>query len=100
VRCRALFTGKKCPSCTQRYEQARREDPVHRFYMGAEWRACRASFLRDHPVCADCGGVATEADHLLSVRQRPDLALVQANLVARCKRDHSRRTSREHSWNR
>ena len=100
VRGHGLFRGPRCPTCVQQYEQARRGDPLHLFYKSAAWRAVRAAFLRDHPVCVDCQGPATEADHILSVRARPDLALVSANLTPRCRRDHSRRTSREHSWNR
>jgi 5-methylcytosine-specific restriction endonuclease McrA len=100
LKCGARFVGRKCPACVQRYEQARRGDPLHELYKTPAWRALRAAFLRDHPTCVDCGRPATEADHLLPVRERPDLALALENLAPRCKADHARRTSRLHSWNR
>jgi len=58
----------------------------------AAWRRVRKLFLAAHPFCA-CGMPATEADHIASVRDRPDLRLSWSNLRAMCKPCHSRRTA-------
>lgn len=70
------------------------------FYDTNTWRELSRATLAANPVCVDCGGPATQADHLLSARLRPDLALEPSNVVSRCRRCHSARTSKEHSWNR
>src|SRR5262245_10451089 len=66
-----------------------------RFYDTYAWRQLSRARLAANPVCVDCGGRATDADHVLSVRERPDLALDPDNVVSRCRRCHSRRTSAE-----
>ena len=99
-------TGSRCPTHqaaagAQRraYDRARSTDPF-RIYSSPEWRTFRAQILAQRPTCADCGGVATDLDHLIPVREAPARALDPSNVVPRCHRDHARRTSREHSWNR
>jgi 5-methylcytosine-specific restriction endonuclease McrA len=69
------------------------------FYNSWNWRLSRQT-LAANPCCVDCGEPATQADHLVSVRQDPSLALEPSNVVSRCRRCHSARTSRYHSWNR
>lgn len=56
---------------------------------GRAWRAIRAAFLRDHPLCA-CGAPATEADHIVSLRRGGSNS--RANLQALCKPCHTRKT--------
>lgn len=67
----------------------------------AAWRKLRAAFLRAHPVCCEpgCGAKATDADHIVSVREAPELRLAWRNLRPYCHAHHSARTSRDHSWN-
>ena len=81
------------------YDRARSTDPF-RIYSTPEWRAFRAGVLAAHPLCIDCGAPASDVDHLVPVRDAPGRALDPTNVIPRCHRDHSRRTSREHSWNR
>jgi 5-methylcytosine-specific restriction enzyme A len=69
------------------------------FYDTHAWRTLSKQTLRANPVCVDCGGPASEADHVIPVRQDPTLALEPSNIVSRCRRCHSSRTSRLHSWN-
>jgi 5-methylcytosine-specific restriction endonuclease McrA len=66
------------------------------------WRKLRAAFLTANPVCCHpgCGAPATEADHVLSVRERPDLRLDWDNLRALCKAHHSSRTARDQGYGR
>lgn len=99
-------TGARCPThaadaAAQRdaSDAARRADPA-RIYATERWRTFRRWFLARHPLCVDCGGLADTVDHLETVRARPDLAFVEDNCRPRCASCHSRRTSREHSWNR
>lgn len=63
----------------------------------AAWRAVRRQFLAAHPICR-CGAPATEADHIKTVRERPDLRLSWSNLEARCKPCHSRRTATDQGF--
>jgi 5-methylcytosine-specific restriction enzyme A len=108
--CAALVregTGARCPrheaaaiAARQAYDQRRSSNPLHALYQTAEWRAFRLRVLAARPACVDCGAAATDVDHVIPVRERPDLAFVDSNVMPRCHQDHSRRTSREHSWNR
>lgn len=71
---------------------------------GSDWRKVRALFLDANPLCIECekeGRVeaATQVDHVISIRQRPDLRLDESNLRALCASHHSARTSKEQSWN-
>ena len=61
----------------------------------AAWRKLRAVYLRQHPVCAmpRCGAMATDVDHVESIRDRPDLRLEWGNLKALCGPHHDRRTA-------
>jgi len=65
-----------------------------------EWRKTRAEFLKFNPYCChpNCRAMATEADHILSVRSRPDLRLVWSNLRPLCKPHHSARTARDQGF--
>lgn len=63
----------------------------------ADWRAVRKQFLARHPTC-QCGRPATEADHVLAVRDRPDLRLSWSNLRALCRPCHSRRTATDQGF--
>ena len=95
-----MLPGQKRPS-SERERKAQldhmRPAPAQRGYDGA-WQAVRAAFLAANPVCESCGAQATEADHRLSVRDRPDLRLAWDNLQALCKSCHSRRTAREQGF--
>lgn len=89
----------------QAMEQARRasQDRQRRdsraFYWSTDWRKFRAAFLAAHPVCIICSrAVATEVDHIQTVRDRPDLAFDEANCRALCKPCHSSRTARDQGW--
>lgn len=76
----------------RRAEYDRGRDKGHGFYSTARWRRFRKWYLAGHPLCVDCSGVASEVDHVLPLRQRPDLSLDPENMRALCKSCHSRRT--------
>lgn len=70
--------------------EADRPSAARRGY-GRPWRELRASFLAEHPRCADCAAPATEVDHIISLRRGG--ANDAANLRALCKPCHARKTA-------
>ncbi|MFO1080845.1 MAG: HNH endonuclease [Reyranellaceae bacterium] len=64
----------------------------------AAWRKVRRQFLERHPICCECSAPATDADHVRSVRERPDLRLSWSNLRPYCHRHHSARTARDQGF--
>jgi len=76
-----------------------RPSPSARGY-DAQWRKLRDQFAAAHPICAvpGCGQPTHDVDHVISVRDRPDLRLCWANLRALCKPHHSERTAREQGF--
>lgn len=67
---------------------------------GRRWKAARARFLGQQPLCVDCEAegrmtLATEVDH--QVRHRGDYTLFwdESNWRPRCKPHHSAKTARE-----
>ncbi len=98
-------SGKQC-RCQREKAAARRSahdatrpSSTERGY-DADWRKVRKQFLAANPICCvpGCGARATEADHMQSVRERPDLRLQWTNMRAMCKTHHSRRTAREQGF--
>lgn len=77
----------------------RRPSPEAQGY-DADWRKLSRVFRKRHPICAtpDCGRPSQETDHILSVKDRPDLRLVWSNLRAYCKPCHSRRTATDQGF--
>ena len=82
------------------YGRARRGfDTELGFYKSAQWRAVRAVFLREHPVCSLCAArgrvvAAVVVDHVVPVKDggaRFDVA----NLQALCVTCHNRKTAQE-----
>ena len=97
--CPALVWSRqsRCQAHEKQRQQAyntQQRPARHAFYHTLEWRDLSKQVLEEQPYCA-CGARSTQADHLLSVRERPDLALVRRNLVGRCRPCHSRKTARE-----
>ena len=75
-------------------------------YVSRAWRVLRARVLAANPMCKQCleRGIrvrVTCVDHILPVRLRPDLALVESNLRSCCvscnkrnsDKDYGKRTS-------
>jgi len=62
------------------------------------WRQFRESYLREHPLCADCAAkgivtVATEIHHIQKLALHPELKYDDDNLLCLCHRCHSVRTA-------
>lgn len=66
----------------------------------ADWQRLRTLYLKRHPLCSepDCYRTATDVDHLLSVRQHPELRLAWSNLRSFCHPHHSARTARDQGF--
>lgn len=62
------------------------------------WRVLRDRVVREEPLCqlqlSCCTGRSTTADHIIPVRNRPDLKHVRANLRGSCQPCNMRRGSR------
>ncbi len=70
----------------------RRDD--HRWYAGTPWQKLRRAVLARQPLCAECMRharitLATTVHHIIERKDRPELALDEANLEALCGPCHS-----------
>src|SRR5262245_59742447 len=86
------------------YNRARRTDPDRgvedAVVSSARWKALRAAVLRYEPLCRACVAagrteLATQVDHVVAVRTRPDLAYDRANLQPLCGACHGLKTAAE-----
>lgn len=93
-KCGSTVHGR-CPTCAAAYHKQR--GTTSELGYDAAWRRLRNEFLLKHPMCVmpGCGGIASEVDHIQTVRARPDLRLTWSNLRPMCHRCHSRRTMQD-----
>lgn len=80
-----------------RYEQ-RHPERRHRLY-GATWRAARAAYLAQHPLCAECAKdgrttIAVDLDHIQPHRGDRGLFWDSSNWQGLCRPCHTRKTRR------
>lgn len=89
------------PPAVRRAEHDRERGTAAQRGYDAAWRAVRRQFLDAHPKCCEhgCELAATDVDHIVSVKDAPELRLHWSNLRPFCHAHHSARTSREQSWN-
>ena len=85
--CRELVECGRCAKHTTTHERERGKTGVRGYDW--DWQQLRLLKLREEPVCqiqTHCqGDIATEVDHVISIRLRPDLRLVWENLQSACK---------------
>src|ERR1022692_4714026 len=90
--CGELVTHGRCTAHTQKQE--RRGGSTERGYDYV-WQQFRDWFIRRHPLCADCGIVATsDVHHVKKVRDYPELKRVEGNCLGLCHQCHAVRTAR------
>ena len=94
--CHALIDrGPRCQPCSRARDRARnaRRTDEFRFYGSAAWQALSRRVVAGASCCAHCGGVGMKltADHVVTLRRRPELALDEANVVASCRSCQLRR---------
>ena len=57
----------------------------------SEWVQVRSDFVRKHPRCEACGSTNNlNVHHVEPFHQRPDLELVEDNLITLCREHHFR----------
>ena len=57
----------------------------------SEWVQVLSDFVRKHPRCEACGsGYNLNVHHIVPFHQRPDLELVEDNLITLCREHHFR----------
>ena len=90
--------ANRCPACQKAKDALRRRmrNPVAlSVYQSARWRALAAAVTREATHCYWCTTPAAltklTADHILSIRSRPDLALDEGNIVPSCRSCQERR---------
>jgi 5-methylcytosine-specific restriction protein A len=115
--CPELVEKGRCPTHTTEQERGRRQSETWRkvrgarggtidFYQSEAWRSIQARVLREANYlcqCEECRArayprlpdIANTVDHIISVRERPDLRLTRSNLQAMSQAHHSRKTARE-----
>ena len=65
------------------------------FYLSSRWRKLRDWYIRQHPLCEECGRArATEVDHIREIKDGGD-AMSESNLRALCHRCHMKKTAAE-----
>lgn len=102
--CSALVRdgGGYCPShkrVVQKEVDSRRESSTQRGY-GYKWQKAREGFLRNHPLCVECGKQgqlvkATIVDHIIPHKGDKDLFWDRNNWQPLCKTCHDAKTARE-----
>ncbi len=60
-----------------------------------QWGKFRKSYLRNHPVCAHCGRLATEVDHIIPFKGDKARIFDENNLQPLCHECHSKKTASE-----
>jgi 5-methylcytosine-specific restriction protein A len=91
--------GQLSPEASRLAYERQRGSSTARGYDN-HWRKLRDAFIAENPLCCEpgCDQPSTDADHILSVRKRPDLRLAWHNLRPYCHGHHSARTARDQSW--
>lgn len=57
----------------------------------SEWVQVRSDFVRKHPRCEACGsGYNLNVHHIVPFHERPDLELMEDNLITLCREHHFR----------
>ncbi len=61
----------------------------------SDWVRLRRIVLAEEPFCRKCGAPSTEANHITSVKLRPDLRLMRTNVEGLCHPCHASITGRQ-----
>ena len=96
----ALPGKARCQTHQAAYYQignASRDPETTRFYNSVSWKRFRAAIRAARPLCELCLSEGRETpseqvDHIVRLKERPDLALEESNVRALCMSCHSRRT--------
>ena len=97
-----LCSTPKCPDPAtyrgrcQRHAKERNIDTHHNkaVYNSKRWAVLRRSVLFNHPLCVECGDIATDVDHITPIHNG-DNPYLPANLQPMCRTCHGRKTKQE-----
>lgn len=90
------YPATRCQPCTRKQRAAtdEKKGEGRQFYGTTEWRKVRAKRLQLDPWCScGCWEKANTVDHILSRRERPDLALSLSNTRSFYENCHNRHTA-------
>lgn len=90
-RCKAHATERNRETHTPRH---RHTPATSRVYSSKRWRVLRLRTLRRYPLCAECGALATEVDHVTPIEEGGQ-PWAPANLQSLCATCHGRKTAGE-----
>lgn len=93
--CPALTTDSWCVEHRPVDAYETRRLSSHARGYTARWRRVSRTYLYRHPVCAHCGGAATEVDHIDGLGPHGPRGWDESNFQGLCKPCHSRKTARE-----
>lgn len=99
---RAAYRGF-CAEHNRQAERRRGSSSARGYGVSTHWPVIRAGFLATHRMCDECEAPATEADHVVTVREGQARGWTwaqihaESNLRPKCKPHHSRRTARDQS---
>lgn len=100
--CPELVTSGYCDEHKRgkQQEQDRQRGSAHQRGYTAQWQKARLTYLRGHPLCAECekeGRLtpATELDHIKPHKGNMDLFWDFNNVQGLCRPCHSRKTAKE-----
>lgn len=90
---------RRCPECQAAKDRAKvaaRPPGVTTLYGSYAWKQLRDAVVGDAEACAWCGvrGVPMTADHVLRLRDHPELGLERENIVAACRSCQRRRAAK------
>lgn len=71
-----------------------------RIYKDRRWEPLRQEVLFEQPMCAGerCPQRSVVVDHIVPVRDRPELAFTRSNLQGLCVSCHNRKTAAENQF--
>lgn len=92
--------GKRDRAHDRAYDRERADDVAKRIRSSARWREVRRLQLSREPLCRACAArgettAAAEVDHIVPIRERPDLAFTRTNLQSLCEPCHGRKSGEE-----
>jgi 5-methylcytosine-specific restriction endonuclease McrA len=74
-----------------------------KFYRSKLWYEAREYKIKMNPICEEClkKGIITPAyavDHIIALKDSPELYITLTNLRSLCKSCHSKKTAEEMGW--
>lgn len=100
--CPELTEGRYCEKHEKEItKEYNRNNRTYKYlYNSTRWKKLRIKFLKEHPLCAECGkkGIVRPAevvDHIIPHKGNKELFWDEDNLQALCKGCHDRKTAKE-----